>query len=795
MTFPTIPANGSAGYNLTRSLRFRASASAYLNRTPASAGNRQKYTWSGWVKRGSLSSFQTLFMAGPANTNRTQLMFLDNDTLVIFYDGGTRYGTVSSGVFRDPSSWYHIVLSVDTTNATAANRMILYVNGVSISQTSYLNGYIPQNTNTDINNTTAHFISKLSFSSDYLDGYLAEVNFIDGQALTPSSFGSTNTLTGVWQPARYTGTYGTNGFYLPFTDNSGATATTIGKDFSGNGNNWTPNNISVTAGVTYDSMTDVPTLTSATAANFAVLNPLNNSGTLANANLTWNGTDKAALGTMALPITGKYYFEATCTTVGNFSIIGIADGQAASFNGVLSSANFRTYNSGGEKADSTRTASWGSTFTSGDVIGIAVDMDNGAIYFAKNNTWQASGVPTSGASKTGAAFTDLISSGKTWVAFVSSTNNNGVWNANHGQRPFAYTPPTGFVALNTFNLPTSTIVNGAKEMGILLYTGDGTTSKDVTGLSFQPDLTYVKNRSAASDPTFSDTLRGITKVLYTDATSAESTAPSFGYINSILSTGFNVNSGGGTEANFNKSGQNYVGWTWKVGQGSSSTNTSGSITSTISLNASAGLSMVTYTGTGANATVGHGLGVAPQFIIVKNRNGTFTWRVYHSSIGNGNVLLLNGTDASTAEATAWNNTTPTSSVFSVGTSNGTNGSTSTYVAYCWTPIAGFSAFGIYTGNGSADGPFVYTGFRPKFVMIKASSTTGSWNIIDTARDTYNLATKGLFANLSDAEDTTRAIDIVSNGFKIRSSTITNTNSATYIYMAYAENPFKNALAR
>jgi hypothetical protein len=335
-------------------------------------------------------------------------------------------------------------------------------------------------------------------------------------------------------------------------------------------------------------------------------------------------------------------------------------------------------------------------------------------------------------------------------------------------------------------------------MGILLYTGDGTTSKAVTGLSFQPDLTYVKNRSAASDPTFSDTLRGITKVLYTDATSAESTAPSFGYINSILSTGFNVNSGGGTEANFNKNGQNYVGWTWKAGQGSSSSNTNGSITSTISVNASAGLSMVTYTGTGANATVGHGLGVAPSLVIVKRRDAApYSWIVWQSALAGTEYLILESTNAKGTLAAVWNSTVPTSSVFSLGSNATPNSSGGTYVAYCWSQIAGYSAFGSYAGNSSADGPFVYTGFRPRWIMLKRVDTTGVWLVYDTSRVGYNQANNYLLPNQSDAEGSgDNYPDILSNGFKPRvANQSINTSGGTYIYAAFAENPFKNALAR
>jgi hypothetical protein len=380
-------------------------------------------------------------------------MFLDNDTLVIFYDGGTRYGTVSSGVFRDPSSWYHIVLSVDTTNATAANRMVLYVNGVSISQTSYLSGYVPQNTNTDVNNTTAHFISKLSFASDYFDGYLAEVNFIDGQALTPSSFGSTNALTGVWQPAPYTGAYGTNGFILDFEDNSALTTSSnvgLGKDTSGNGNYWTTNNISITAGATYDSMTDVPTLTSATAANFAVLNPVGNgSGTISNGNLrAVTSTTLPDVGNFAMQ-SGKWYWEVTLTVSSNPRIgmydIGKALPTAVGMGGTNSWAIIngpsRLYYQGSIVAYGSFVGS------SGSVLMIAYDPTNGNLWFGENGAWFASGNPATGASPSLTGVT-----GTAIVAAAASGSGSNTFDYNFGQRPFAYTPPTGFVALNTFNL-------------------------------------------------------------------------------------------------------------------------------------------------------------------------------------------------------------------------------------------------------------------------------------------------------------------------------------------------------
>jgi hypothetical protein len=255
----------------------------------------------------------------------------------------------------------------------------------------------------------------------------------------------------------------------------------------------------------------------------------------------------------------------------------------------------------------------------------------------------------------------------------------------------------------------------------------------------------------------------------------------------------------GTNTAINTSAATYVGWQWKAG-GTAVSNTSGSITSSVSVNTTAGLSIVTYTGTGANATVGHALTAAPSMVIVKNRSSAVAWAAWHTSIANTQYLVLNTTDAVATGATWWNSTSPTSSVISVGTSTSTNASGNTYVAYCWAPVAGYSAFGSYTGNASADGPFVYTGFRPRWIMIKNVSIINQiWFVFDTAVNSYNLSQNFLAPNNTNVEytgATNNPIDILSNGFKIRySNTGTNDSGSTMIYAAFAENPFKYSLAR
>jgi hypothetical protein len=379
-TRPLAGASGNqvTGYNLTKSLRTRASASASLSKTFGVAPtSRTTSTMSMWVKRGALtvSSSSTIF--GTAS-NYEYAYFNSSDQLRIGgpYSSAQQGVLVTTQVFRDPSAWYHIVVVYDTTNATAANRIRLYVNGTQVTSFS-------TQTNSNQNNTTTEWLNSGTGSAiastgggTYFDGYIAEVNVVDGQALTPSSFGENDTITGVWKPKRYTGTYGTNGFYLPFTDvatTSGSNAG-LGKDFSGNGNYWTTNNISVTAGATYDSMTDVPTLTSATAANYAVLNPLDpKNGTLSLGNL-WHyqpANDYAAARSTIGMKGGKWYWEAECrTTLGSsiYMSVGITvDGDFSGYSYIGGTANGYSYDGRALKSTNGAGVSYGATYTINDI--------------------------------------------------------------------------------------------------------------------------------------------------------------------------------------------------------------------------------------------------------------------------------------------------------------------------------------------------------------------------------------------------------------------------------------------
>jgi hypothetical protein len=339
-----------------------------------------------------------------------------------------------------------------------------------------------------------------------------------------------------------------------------------------------------------------------------------------------------------------------------------------------------------------------------------------------------------------------------------------------------------------------TINRGDDYFQVVTYTGNGSTNT-ITGLRFQPDFVWIKGRSGATDHALYDAVRGTTKDLVSNSTAAETTQSTG--LTSFNSDGFTL----GALSKVNTNAATYVAWCWKA-NGAGSSNTSGSITSTVSVNTTAGFSIVTWQAPAGltNQTIGHGLGVAPKLIINKSRNvGGLNWFVYHSSIPTTQYLSLNTTAAATTSSPntqPWNNTSPTSTVFTIGDINNFWGGGFTYVSYCWAEIAGFSKFGSYTGNGSADGPFVFTNFRPKYVMIKRTDGVGPWYLLDSVRNTYNVM--NLYVEVQDpaAEATFTFWDFVSNGFKLRTSTTNiNGSSQSFIYMAFAENPFKNALAR
>jgi hypothetical protein len=574
----------------------------------------------------------------------------------------------------------------------------------------------------------------------------------------------------------------------------------------------------VTAGVGNDSMVDSPspygTDTGAggeVRGNYCTLNPLRfgtgsgSTTTISDGNLKIACSSNAGstIGTIAIPSTGKWYWEAVVPTqTYNFMMVGVIKNQELLANLNLSIGNLSTgyavYAFNGQKYNNGSSSTYMAAPSQNTVVTVAFDADTGSLYVGAGGSW------ANGSGSTNQTWANAVAAytGITGTIHPASSFDTGNCYVNFGQRAFAYTAPSGFKALCTQNLPTPTIgatstTQANAYMNAVLWTGNGST-QSITSVGFQPDLVWTKDRGAAFDHTWFDAVRGATKFLRSNSTSAEETQSDS--LTSFNSNGFSV----GADAvrnNINKSGASYVSWNWNAG-GSTVTNTSGTISAQVRANTTSGFSIVTYTGNGsANQTVGHGLGVAPVFGILKDRDTNSNnnqWHVFATAYGDY-YGYLSATNAFAATAEFYP-TSGSSTTVTIGRSSpvaNSNESGDNYVMYLFTPVAGYSAFGSYVGNGSTDGPFVYTGFRPEFVMIKSATTAGtSWEMFDNARETSNLMDLELLANSANAEGTYTFGDFVSNGFKLRSTNNgVNQSSATLIYMAFAESPFKYALAR
>ena len=968
---------GKYQHEIRRSLRFNSADSAYLSRTPGSAGNRKTWTWAGWAKRSDIgsSSRDILFSndsGSYSDTSIFQLGFYDNQFLIYGYL--TNF-LVTTAVYRDPSAYYHVVVSLDTTQATASNRLKLYINGSEVTTFSTDGrSSITQNGDYGINQAVSHSIGRqAAATTHYFDGYLADIYFIDGQALTPSSFTETDATTGQLIPKAYTGSYGTNGFHLEFADNSAATAAALGKDSSGLGNNWTPNNLSViqgtgsyttnltgtfaanrgaikafdgaTSGSNFyaqpadgntvtigslgitgitklrmwlgknnsgdpwgtlsldstnvtsflttnypsltatgqwidltsqlsgsslstitmtspvantdvrlaavevndivlidraaattagnDSLVDVPTSSGTdlgvggeVRGNYCTLNPLNkntNAAAPTNGNLDYPYNPGTAAwlsiaGTIGVT-SGKYYWEITPTVVGgNGVLVGIANqiynfvvaGSSVVYLGHTANS-WAYYSVDGKIYTNSSGTSYGNSYTSNDVIGVALDMDSGKCWFSKNGTWQNSGSPTGG---TNAGITGLTGSTIFPGVSLGDATPNTALTANFGQRAFAYTAPSGFKALCTANLPAPLVTKPTTVMDVLLWSGTG-GNRSFTSLDMSPDFVWVKQRNAAfsTGHQIYDIVRGAgsEKELNSSGTGAEGAGniDQYGWISSFDTNGFSVTAGPAGSDYVNASGFTYVAWCWDAGT-STVTNTQGSITggAQVRVNATAGFSVVTWTSDGSSSiqTMGTGLNATPGLIIAKNRSISGNWWVWHSSFSNQvrDYLLLQTTDAKvTAGVDVWSTSSTTFGIRQATIANNTN----QCVAYVFSPVVGYSSMGSYVGNGSSDGPFVYTGFRPRWVLLKLSSSSGGdWALYDTARGPYNLNTPKISPDSSAIEDDTTlwggspssyGLDFLSNGFKLRNTAGGSHNGSgfTYIYAAFAESPFNYSRAR
>ena len=804
LPLPTITDDRALGAaDIQRSLRFNIDDDAYLQ---ATLGNGNPYTWtlSIWVKKPVNGQHQAILASGDSSVS-TMVNFGNSDRLKFTNYPGSAAGIyITTRKFRDPSAWYHIVAIWDSNNSTAGDRIRLYVNGVR--ETAFDQSDNPNQSQGSVINTNdaggstwgegKHRIGRYSNYADNSGCYYAEVNFVDGQAYDPSYFGFTDPQTGIWMPKRYEGVYGSNGFYLDLSDNS--STTTLGIDKSPNGNDFTLNNLAVT-----DSFIDTPT------NNFCTLNALDksNDADVRDGGLTLynNANDQAATGTFAVK-SGKWYWEVVMNS--NEPEIGIAhnqmplSGQSVSLpsngqialivTGADSNTNFL-------RVDGNTTSGTGITGQSGPgTIGIALDADNRKIWFTNTSgSYFNSGNPVTGAN----AAVDFSSTGSNYptcavTPFVSLYQGANIQTTiNFGQSSFSYTQPEGYKTLSSKNLrdhllTSPSIINPEKHFKCVTYTGNASTQK--INLGFKPDMIWFKSRQSSSTFGSADSVRGASKLVYQNTSQAEETSGSGRDLASFDDDGFTL---GNPQilSSTNGSGLSIVAWCWKAG-GAAVSNTDGDQTTQVSVNEKAGFSIVTYTGTGSNTNIGHGLGAAPNIVITKSRSTTGSWAVLdtvgNSSAEYGLFLNDNGGYSSYQGGTYWNDTLPTSTVFRVSSNAATNASGVTYVAYCWTSIPGFSQFGKYTGTGSNDGTFIYTGFRPAWVTVKNTSASNNWQTWDNARETSNVMQKILEfndASTTDDASSNTAIDFLSNGFKHRTNfQRSNTDGATYLYMAFAE---------
>jgi hypothetical protein len=486
---------------------------------------------------------------------------------------------------------------------------------------------------------------------------------------------------------------------------------------------------------------------------------------------------------------GKWYFEVTLNTAGTNTTVGIGQNNITNQYPGQDILSFAQEIDNARKINNDVPVSYGTALTAGQVFMCAIDLDNLKLFFGSQGTWFASSDPVAGTSP---AYT--LSAGL-YCPISRPFGGSAAISINFGQRPFAYTPPTGFVALNTFNLPASTIVKGNTVMDATLYTGTGAAQTIANAAAFYPDYVWAKKRSGTDNNIWVDSNRGATNFLVSNTNGAEATNSAV--VSAIGSSGFTL----GTDGTINGSGQTNVAWQWNAGSGSTSSNTSGSITSTVSVNAAAGFSIAKFTTQASGvATFGHGLGVAPSYYMVTSRSASSGRNVYHSAIGATKYLQMNTIAAAATDSSLWNNTAPTSTLITIGTAFAGG---STAVCYAWAEIAGFSKFGSYVGNSNADGPFIYLGFRPKFVMFKGSTFDNNWYLVDSSVNAINVAGAGFKPNATDAQiaisTSENAVDFLSNGFKLRNNAaavaFNNSSGQTFLYMAFAENPFKNSLAR
>jgi len=742
---------------IDNSLIFNDGDNPKLARTPSSDGNKRTWTLSFWAKLGNLGTRRFPFSCETDTSNYFKFEFTASNTIDIQdrVTASSNLRLITNRTFEDTSKYYHFMIAVDTTQSTASDRVKFYVDGDQVTSFS-TETYPSQDYDTAVNSSSFPNNVGIFDTIGSYDGYLAEVNLVDGTALTPSTFGVTDTSTGRWIPKTLSGiTYGTNGFRLEFGDSSA-----LGDDTSGNTNDFSATNLSAS-----DQTTDSPTQNHATLA----ANPTAGTATLSEGNLKIAGTGSSVYGVRRATFlinsndSNGYYFEAknvgSSTDNINIGLISSQNALSASAYGGSNSYGIASRGSGGSNqywrvlggsTDVTTSVS----HASNDVIGVAIKQ--GKIWFAINNTWVLSGDPANGTN----SFFDMSSKASQFQIAFNVFQNNTL-DVNFGQKSLAYTAPTGFSALQQDNLPS--------------------TDKGISG------LVWTKNRDATDNHQLYDSSRGKQLVLASNATTDETTVTDG--LQKFLAGGQQIED----NVAINTSGESYVSWNWVANSGSTSSNTDGSITSTVQANQTAGFSIVQYTGNRASgATIGHGLSQAPEVIITKNLDASYNWIIYFKQQGANKYGYLNLTNTWVTDTTGFNNVEPTSSVFTVGSAYESNG-THRMIAYCFHSVAGYSKMGNYIGNGVADGPFVYTGFKPRFIIHKGIDIASNGRLLDSVRNPFNPVTQELYTDTTGVEYNigTRGTDFLSNGFKIRQEAGYGMNNSgiNYFYMAFAEHPF------
>ena len=796
------------GKLIEKSVRCDLGSNAYFTRTSDEAGDRRTFTLSGWFKFYRTETTDVgqdfIFYSGTSLNEQFQLS-REGNAQINFEpknSGSTAARFYTKTKFRD-HSWYHFVLKIDTTQSTESDRMAFYVNGVEegfdtdIVATTYPSQNLEFNwgANSERYDMMRRTISGYETNSD---GAIADVHYVSGYAYDPTAFGYFDDQTGIWRPKKYTGSYGSAGWHLEFKDNSATTATTLGRDSSGNGNNWTPTNIS-----THDVLPDTPT------NNFAVWNSVDgegkdNEGSFSEGNLkvqiAYQGNAEETGATLAFS-SGKWYWEEYMqASTADASMVGVG---VKSIEGIYANGgnHWRVRGGGGESDNNgSQTNVSGFSWTTGDIIGIAVDMDNGNWTASKNGSWiganihtNLSGtvVPTMHNSNGSERHTFIANFGQD-SSFAGTKTAQGNKDAN-GLGDFYYPVPSGYKALCTRNLPPSDspVIRPQRHFDTILYTP--VSGKTVDGLEFTPDLIWVKSRTQAYSHYWFDSVRGTgQKGLKSDVNDQEGSDSTS--ITSFNRGGFTIP--GTSGINDTGSGTNgVVAWCWKGG-GTAVSNSDGSITTSISANQEAGFSIVTWTGTGSNSTLGHGLGKVPKWIICKLRDTTTQdWFFNPGEItgDRGKYMKFNESGGIVSDIHTFPPTAATSTVFTVGGEDGGNSSNangSKYVAYCWAEIPGYSKIGSYKGNYNIDGTFVNCGFRPGWVIVK-KSTDDNWPIYDYKRDPHNVGDHRIFADTNVVEGAVgqEHIDFLSNGFKWRrAKNPFNNNDTIYFYMAFAQHP-------